>query len=401
MTVYLDWNATTPPHPDVLEAMRTAADEAWGNPASVHAVGRRARAVVEKLRETLASLVAAHPRDVVFTSSGTEANNLALSNVPGLVTSRIEHPSVVRSAERLAARGVPIEWIDLDASGAVDPGAINRALGRLPQGSTAAVMAVNHETGVVQPIEAVLAVTKARGGRLHVDAVQALGKVELTPLFGVDSIAVAAHKFRGPKGVGALVWRGSPALLSPVLVGGPQERGLRPGTLDAVGAAGFRVALERAVDGPARYRGIGRLRDRIEAELVRFATPNASSSERAPHVSNLFVRGWRGDELVAAMRPGGRSDLEWERVQRRERGAVRGAVGDVRSRASIELHSREPRRDDPCRRRNAGDFGLHSRAFGSKRRELRQSTKWRSLLRGSGPSSTRKSPIKIRKLARA
>jgi cysteine desulfurase len=352
MPVYLDWNATTPPHPSVLEAMWVASGEAWGNPASIHSVGRRARDVVEGLRELLARTLGADARDVIFTSGGTEANNLALANAKGIVTSRIEHPSVVRSAERLAARGVPVEWMSVRANGEVDVAELDSALARLPEGSTVAVMAVNHETGVIQPLDEVLRLVRARGARLHVDAVQSLGKTETAALREVDSVAVAAHKFRGPKGVGALVWRGSPALLTPVLVGGPQERGLRPGTLDATLAAGFHAALERAAESVAACAALGPLRDRMERELEPIARPNFARSNRVGHVASLAVAGWRGDELVAAL------DLEGVQIssgsacsagssepsavlstmfdRERARSSVRVSLGETTSKADVD-----------------------------------------------------------------
>lgn len=299
--VYLDWNATTPPHEDVVAAMAEATASAWANPASVHSAGRRARAVVEDLREALAALLAAHPRDVVLTSGGTEANNLALAGAVGLVTSRLEHPSVTRVGEALAARGVPVEWLPVGPSGRIDPTSVAAALERLPVGATVALMAANHETGVLQPVGEVIELARARGARVHVDAVQAVGKVEPAPFHGADSLAVAAHKLRGPKGIGALLWRGSPALLSPVLRGGAQERGLRPGTVDAVAAAGFHAALRRAGQGPERYAALARLRDELEATLSAWTEVNGLGSPRLPHVSNLFVHGWFGDELVAAL----------------------------------------------------------------------------------------------------
>lgn len=350
--VYLDWNATTPPHPSVLEAMWAASGDAWGNPASIHSVGRRARDVVEQLRELLARSLGADARDVIFTSGGTEANNLALANALGIVTSRIEHPSVVRSAERLAARGVPVEWVNVQSNGEVDVEEIEASLRRVPEGSIVAVMAVNHETGVIQPLEEVLRRVRAHGARLHVDAVQSLGKIDSPALREVDSIAVAAHKFRGPKGIGALVWRGSPSLLRPVLVGGPQERGLRPGTLDATLAAGFHAALERAAESVAACAALGPLRDRLERELEPIARPNFAKSNRVGHVASLAVEGWRGDELVAAL------DLEGIQISSgsacsagssepsavlstmfdrdRARSSVRVSLGETTSRADID-----------------------------------------------------------------
>jgi cysteine desulfurase len=298
--IYLDWNATAPPHPEVLQAMARAAHEAWGNPASTHGVGRKARAQVEDAREKLAEICAVNPRDVLFTSGGTEANNLGLASAAGLALSRLEHPSVTRVAEQLEARGVPVQWIDVPASGQLDAEAYRQALERLPSGSVAALMAANHETGVLQPLEEVALVAHALGATLHVDAVQALGKLPPETWRFADSLAVAAHKIRGPKGIGALAFRGSKAP-KPVLLGGSQERGLRPGTVDPVAAAGFLAALERAQEGPARYARLSVLRDELEQAFVSVATLNGQGVARLPHVSNLSFHGLSGDELVAAL----------------------------------------------------------------------------------------------------
>jgi cysteine desulfurase len=298
--IYLDWNATTPPHPEVLLAMERAAREAWGNPASVHRVGRQARARVEDAREKLAELCAVHARDVLFTSGGTEANNLALSGAVGLALSRIEHPSVTRVAERLEARGVPVAWVEVSPSGRLEPSAYRRALESLPRGSVAALMAANHETGVLQPLEAVALIAHELGATLHVDAVQALGKLPPETWRFADSLAFAAHKIRGPKGIGALAFRGSKAP-QPVLVGGSQERGLRPGTVDPIAAAGFLAALEQATQGPARYAKLQGLRDDFEGAFGATAQLNGDRSSRLPHVSNLSFPGTSGDELVAAL----------------------------------------------------------------------------------------------------
>ncbi len=297
--IYLDWNATTPPHPAVIEAMQQTAREAWGNPSSVHAVGRRARAVLEDTREAVAGLLELHPRDVLFTSGGTEANNLALRSAPGLVTSRMEHPSVIRVAELLAEQGRPVKWVAIPPSGRIEPDAVLEAFEGMPAGSVVALMAANHETGVIQPVAEVAERVQAAGGRLHVDAVQAFGKLPPEQWRMADSIALAGHKVRGPKGIGVLAWRG-PAP-KPLLLGGSQERGLRPGTPDAVLAAGFGAALRVALDGPVRYRAVGALRDDLEKQLSGFAQPNGADAPRLPHVSNMSFRGWRGDELVAAL----------------------------------------------------------------------------------------------------
>lgn len=298
--LYLDWNATTPPHPDVLEAMERAAREAWGNPASTHRVGRQARARVEDAREKLADICAVHARDVLFTSGGTEANNLALAGAKGLALSRLEHPSVTRVAEQLASRGVPVAWVEVNATGRIEPEAYRHALQGLPRGSVAALMAANHETGVLQPLQAVALLAHELGATLHVDAVQALGKLAPEAWRFADSLAVAAHKIRGPKGIGALAFRGTNAP-KPVLVGGSQERGLRPGTVDPVAATGFLAALELALGGPARYATLAELRDDFERGFGDAISVNGGGVPRLPHVSNLSFAGVSGDELVAAL----------------------------------------------------------------------------------------------------
>ena len=294
--VYLDWNATTPPHPAVIAAMGEA-QAVWANPASPHALGRQARHIVETARERLAERLAVDARDVLFTSGGTEANNLALHQARHLVTSRLEHPSVVRLAERLEAEG-RVTWLPVPADGRIRPEDVRLALKDAPPGTWVALMAANHETGVIQPVPEVAEVVHERGARLHVDAVQALGKIDLEPCRSADSLAVCAHKIRGPKGIGALAWRAG-AAPSPLLLGGAQERGYRPGTQDAALAAGFGEAL--ALLEPASYESIAVLRDRIERVLGERARRNGQGVARLPHVSNLSFHGWRADELVAAL----------------------------------------------------------------------------------------------------
>lgn len=304
--VYLDWNAATPLHPDVERAMAEARRVAWANPGSVHAAGRRARALLEDARESVAACLGVEARDVVFTSGGTEANNLALHRAPALVTSRLEHPSVVRVAEQLEARGVPVVWLPVPESGRIEPEAVERALAGLPRGGVVALMAVNHETGVIQPLREVWEITSRLGARLHVDAVQAVGRLPRETYAYGDSFSVASHKIRGPKGIGALAHR--PGLgPKPLLVGGAQERGLRPGTVDAVAAAGFRAALERLPESEARYRALEPLRDELERALSDTIERNGSGP-RAYHVTNLSVAGLRGDEVVAML------DLEGVRI---------------------------------------------------------------------------------------
>jgi cysteine desulfurase len=299
--LYWDWNATTPPHPDVLEAMRGAYDAVWANPSSPHQLGRAARAQLESVRERIAELVAFESRDVLFAASGTEANNLALRDAGALVVSRLDHPSIVRVAEALAAGGLPVAWVAVPQSGRLAAEDVRSSLLALPasvrSSAVVALTAGNHETGVIQDVPAVAEVVGAEGARLHVDAAQALGKVRPELWRGADSYTLVAHKIRGPQGIAALAWRGRAPM--PVLLGGSQERGLRPGTLSAPLVAGFGAALARL--DPTRYEPLALLRDELERELAPHAVCNGASVRRLPHVSNLSFRGWSGERLVAAL----------------------------------------------------------------------------------------------------
>lgn len=310
--IYLDWNATTPPHPDVLAAMCDAAERAWANPSSVHGAGRRAKAVVESAREILAERIGFSPRDIVFTSGGTEANNLALFRLfrgaEGLlVTSRLEHPSITQAAEALEARGIHVVWLPVPPSGRIDPDDVHKALRESTKAPRlVALQAINHETGVIQPVREVADVAHEHGAELHVDAVQALGKLPPTFWSFADTASFAAHKIRGPKGIGAIATR--PGLvLRPLLYGGSQERGLRPGTTDPIAAAGFGAAARRTDSGPARYEALAPLRDELEASLIAlgdrlgYAVQRNGEAPRAPHVTNLSFPGWSSDELAAAL----------------------------------------------------------------------------------------------------
>ncbi|HEU4407549.1 MAG TPA: aminotransferase class V-fold PLP-dependent enzyme [Polyangiaceae bacterium] len=352
--IYLDHNATTPPCDEALAAMREAARLGWANPSSVHAAGRAARRFVDEAREAVARLAGESPRDVVFTSGGTEANNLGLARpfggAPGLlVTSRLEHPSVVAFAEELARRGaVELAWLEPAPGGAITPDALALALSRRPPGRPAlvALHAVHHETGAVQDVAALVARAEALGAEVHVDAVQAAGRVPHALWRGGHTTALAAHKLRGPKGVGALVTR--PGVNArPILRGGSQERGLRPGTLDAVAVAGFGAAARRALEGgPERYAALAPLRDALEARTLEagrrlgVAIEPTPVGRRAPHVSHLLVGGWAGDELAAAL------DLEGVCVSSgsacaagtaEPSPAIVALVGEARARSSLRV----------------------------------------------------------------
>lgn len=314
MRAYLDWNATTPPLPEVLDAMREASRTAWANPSSIHGDGRAARAVIEDARASVGALVGVDPRDVVFTSGGTEANNLALRSAfpigtpPAvLVTSPLEHPSVTRVAESLEREGrARVRWLEVTRGGTIDLEDLDRALATPEEGAPrlVTIQAVNHETGILQPVSEVIARAHAVGARVHVDAVQAWGKVHVPS--GWDTASIAPHKMRGPKGIGALASRQG-VRIDPVLLGGSQEKGIRPGTADASLAAGFGVAARIASGSVTRWAALAPLRDRIERELRAIDAPHGRArvagdpTLRAPHVSNLVWPGWIGAELVAAL----------------------------------------------------------------------------------------------------
>ncbi len=354
--IYLDWNATTPPADEVVRAMTGALGAVWGNASSVHAVGREARARVEDARSSVGALLGFDPRDVVLTSGGTEANNLALTSVVGrggaLVTSRLEHPSVVAVAEHLASRGVEVVWLDPTASGLIEVADVDAALAARPsRPALVSLMAVNHETGVIQPVAEVADVAHRHGALLHVDAVQGVGKLPRSAWAPADLVSMAGHKLRGPKGVGALGAR--PGLkLVPVLRGGAQERGIRPGTVDPVALVGLGAACARATSGPERHATLGPLRDRLEAALVELGGLVNGAGRRVPHVTNVSFPGWVGAELVVAL------DLEGLAVssgsacsagtaepspvitamlgKERARGAVRFSMGETTDAAEIE-----------------------------------------------------------------
>jgi cysteine desulfurase len=308
---YLDWNATTPPLLEVQHAMRDAARDAWANPSSIHADGRRAREVIEDARASIAALTGTDARDIVFTSGGTEANNLALRSLTSpnttLITSRIEHPSVTKVAEALEREGrAHVHWLHVTRDGVIDLEDLDRAL-NLHKVSLVTVQAVNHETGVIQPVREVIDLAKAKGARVHVDAVQGWGKV-LVPS-GWDTASVGPHKMRGPKGIGALASRQGVRIES-LLLGGSQEKGIRPGTVDASLAAGFGVAARVATTSPDRWAKLAPLRDELEKSLLEILDDHdvakhprvvGDPTKRAPHVSNLIWPGWIGAELVAAL----------------------------------------------------------------------------------------------------
>ncbi|XIA62714.1 cysteine desulfurase family protein [Bradyrhizobium sp. TZ2] len=311
--VYLDWNATTPLRPEARQAM-AAAWEVAGNPSSVHAEGRQARRLVEDARAAIAAAVAARPQDVVFSSGGTEANVLALT--PGLrrgagdpvrrlLVSAIEHTSVL-SGGRFPAEA--IGTIKVTGSGLVDLGQLRGLIADGPP-ALVSVMLANNETGAVQPVGEIADVVHEAGGLLHVDAIQALGKIPFDiKSMQADLITLSAHKIGGPKGVGALVMAEEVQGLEPLLRGGGQELGRRAGTENVAGIAAFGAAVRAAM---ARLQGdadrLQGLRNRLEAGLKQ--TPGmilfSADAPRLPNTTLFSVPGLRAETAVIGFDLGG------------------------------------------------------------------------------------------------
>jgi cysteine desulfurase len=316
--VYLDYNATTPVDPVVLEAMLPFLADNFGNAGSVHSPGQRARAAVDAARDSVAALIGAKPTEIVFTSGGTEADNLAIfgtvaaSTKPRkhVITTAIEHHAILHSCEELARQGVDVTIVPVgisrDSQGIVDPEAIRRAL--RPGTVLISVMHANNELGTLQPIEEIARIAAEAEVYFHSDAVQSTGKVPLdVNMLGVDLLSISAHKFCGPKGVGALYVR-SGREIAARSYGGHAERDRRAGTENVPGIVGLGKAAELArkllPEDSVRIAG---LRDRLEGALVEripnvlINGVNADRARRVPNTSNLSFPGSGGEALLIAL----------------------------------------------------------------------------------------------------
>jgi len=293
--VYLDWNATTPLRPEARAAMAAAWDLA-GNPSSVHAEGRQARRLVEDARHAVAAALGADARNVVFTSGGTEANVLALTpglvRKPGLpverlIVSAVEHASVLAGGRFPKGN---IEVLDVDQEGIVDLVRLRTLLADGPP-ALVSVMLANNETGALQPIPEIAHVAHEAGGLLHVDAVQALGKIDITiNVLKADLLSISAHKIGGPKGAGALILAEGVAGLEAVLQGGGQELGRRAGTENVAGIAGFGAAVKAAIPSLGDMERVAKLRDRLE-EGLRQSLGTIVFSRDVPRLPNTILFG--------------------------------------------------------------------------------------------------------------
>jgi cysteine desulfurase len=311
MRIYLDNNATTPVDREVLNAMLPYFDHDFGNASSIHSVGQQARGAVERAREFVAALLGAKPAEMVFTSGGTEADNLAIFGVvtvagaakKHVITTRIEHHAVLHACQALERQGVAVSYLPVGRDGVLEPGEVRRAL--RPETLLITVMHANNELGTIQPIEEVGRIAAEADVWFHTDAVQSAGKLPLdVGKLGVDLLSISAHKIYGPKGVGALFVRaGTP--LEPQLHGGHHERDRRPGTENVPGIAGLGKAAELARERlSADVQRIAKLRDRLEAGLLAAipqARVNGNRSLRVPNTTNLTIPHAEGESLVIAL----------------------------------------------------------------------------------------------------
>jgi cysteine desulfurase len=306
--IYLDFNASTPIAPEAVEAMRPFLSDHYGNPSNAHWAGAPAKAAVERARGQVAALLGARPDELVFTSGGTEANNLALKGVffahrergDHFVTSAVEHPAILEPLRFLQRLGAKVTVVGVDRQGRVDPEEIRRAL--TPRTVLVSVMHANNEVGTVQPIREIAALAHAAGALMHTDAAQSLGKIPArVDDLGVDLLSVAGHKLYAPKGVGALyVRRGT--RLEPFMHGAGHESGRRAGTENVL----LDVALGAACEAAGPWIGMDAvrvLRDRFEAELLAGlgdrVTINGPGAERLPNTSSVNFVGRVGADVLA------------------------------------------------------------------------------------------------------
>ena len=294
MRIYLDHNATTPPSDAVVQRMTATLRDEFGNPSSVHHFGQRAKAIIDEARSAVAGLIGADPGDVVFTGGGTEGDNLAIRGIAEaldptgrkhLIASAIEHEAVLNTLKALARRGWKTTLLPVNETGIVSPDTLRSAM--TDDTALVSVMHANNEIGTVQPIPELAAIARERRALFHTDAVQSAGKIPTdVKTLGVDLLSISAHKFYGPKGVGAL-WIRRGVRLQPPLTGGKQERSRRAGTENVAGIAGMGVAAREALAKMDSEAGrLAALRDRLEDGILRSVPGTALNGARSPRVPN-------------------------------------------------------------------------------------------------------------------
>ena len=311
--VYLDYNATTPVEPEVLDAMLPYFSTEFGNAASIHTFGQKTRAAVETAREQVAALIGARPQEIVFTSGGTESDNHAIfgivgastssSSRPHVITSFVEHEAVLNACQALEKQGVDVTYLSVDQDGQIDLEQLRGALRQ--QTVLVTIMHANNELGSVQPIEEIGRIAKQADVYFHTDAVQSAGKIPIdVNLLLLDLLSLSGHKLYAPKGIGALYVRGG-TRLHQLLYGGHHQRGFRPGTENVAGIVGFGKAAEIARGSLANdARRLGALRDQLEHGLlhrVPHSRINGRHAPRTPNTTNLVFPGVEGEALLIAL----------------------------------------------------------------------------------------------------
>ena len=309
---YFDHNATTPPDPAVIEAVARALADDFGNASSVHHFGQRAKALLDEARTSIGQLIGAEPAEIVFTSGGTEADNLALRGaaealeVGGkrhIITSSIEHEAVLNTIKALAKRGWTSTLLPVDSTGIVSPASLAAAITR--ETAIVSVMHANNEIGTIQPIADLAAIAHEHGALFHTDAVQSVAKIPVdVRALGVDLLALSAHKFNGPKGTGALWIRRGTRLVS-TMTGGKHERNRRGGTENVPGIAGMGVAARLARGKLSADAGrVAALRDRLEQGIltgIGGTTLNGAPAPRVPNTTNISFDGVEAESLLIAL----------------------------------------------------------------------------------------------------
>ena len=307
--VYFDHNATTYMREEVIEAMLPFLRTRFGNASSLHFYGQENRGVIDEARDHIASFIGAESAEVIFTSGGTESDNMAIRGVvmalrekvsdPHLITSSIEHPAVLRTCESLEKEGVSVTFLPCRRDGSVNVADLEEAV--TDRTVLVSIMLSNNETGVIQPVREISDIVRPRGIITHVDAVQGMGKIPVdVDELGVDLLSISAHKFYGPKGIGALyVRRGTP--IDPIYTGGHQEEGLRPGTENIPAIVGFGEACRLSAEHfDEEMTRIGALRDRLQEGILDTVSNvhiNGAGAPRVPNTCNVTVPGIEGEAM--------------------------------------------------------------------------------------------------------
>jgi cysteine desulfurase len=306
--IYLDNNATTPVLPEVLEAMRPYFGEHFGNASSIHHHGQETRAAVERARDLVASLLGCRPAEIVFTSGGTESDNLAIAGLTStgdhVISSCIEHHAVLNACKHLEDKGCEVTYVPVDGRGLVDPGDVRRAL--RPKTRLISIMLANNETGVLQPAEEIGKIAAEADVHFHIDGVQAAGKVAIdVKRIGCHALSISGHKMHAPQGVGALYVRAG-TQLQPLFYGGRHERSRRAGTENVPGIVALGKAAELATHGLERGddKKISSLRDRLQQGIlaqIEAAGVNGDGAPRVPNTSNIYFDHVEGESMVISL----------------------------------------------------------------------------------------------------